>query len=629
MSAPASIGHLGQAAERPPRRLLHNPSLHALLRLLGYVRPHRTYAVWTTLFGVLGFLLSFAYPWIIGSVVDLISQPRGTGAEHAERLRELTQMSVGAAVLHALVVYGRGHFNVHLGNGIARDLRRDLFEHLQRLGSAFYTRQRSGSIIARVIQDVHESMAVIYGGILVAAMDAVQLGIATILLINISLKLALACLLVLPLYGLVFAAFNARVRRASDRVAEQFSQLSANLNERVAGQALIKTYTAERRELARFGEDIEHHHRLVVDQSHHGHLVVSYGEVLVHIGTTVVIGLGGWLGLKGELTPGMLTRFLGYAVILYGPVRRLAELNITYQSSMAAMRRVFRLLEVEPAIAEPRAPHTAPVTRGAVRFDNVWFRFTGSEAEARLEDSQAEPRSERAPPSSTRADWVLRGLSFEATPGERVAIVGVSGAGKTSLVSLIPRLYDVQRGQLLIDGVDVRDYALRSLRAGIAVVQQESFLFSGSIRENISYGRPGATELEMLEASRAANMDAFVESLPRKYDTELGERGINLSGGQRQRLSIARALLKQPRILILDEATSSLDAESESNVQEALERLMRGRTCFIVAHRLSTIRNADRIIVLEGGSIVESGSHQELLQQRGVYYRLVQKQSGV
>jgi ABC-type multidrug transport system fused ATPase/permease subunit len=368
MTSPTStVGLTPTALRHGPKQRRSSSPWATLRQLLYYVACHRKYAALTILFGVMGFLLSFAYPWIVGSVVDLVSQPRPSepSSEATARLTWLAQLSVITAVLHALVVYGRGHFNVHLGDGIVSDLRRQLFDHLQELGTAFFSRERIGSIMSRLIHDVHAATSVIYGGIIVAALDAAQLALAAVLLVGISWKLTLACVVMFPLYGVVFAYFNPRVREASDRLQEHLSCLSANLNERVAGQALIKTYTAEPRESKKFGRDVRRHHELVVAQSHQGHLVAAYGEVLVHIGTTIVVGYGGWLALRDELTPGMLTRFLGYVIILYGPVRRFAELNITYQSSVAAMQRVFRLLELEPTISEP--PRGSPLPSRAGR----------------------------------------------------------------------------------------------------------------------------------------------------------------------------------------------------------------------------------------------------------------------
>jgi ABC-type multidrug transport system fused ATPase/permease subunit len=616
-----------------------------LLRLLRFVEAHRRYAALTIGFGVAGFMLSFAYPWIIGSAVDLATAPAALRVPfevRQARLLHLTELAVIAGVLHAGVLYGRGHFNVHLGDGIVTDLRRELFEHLQRLSVGFYTKERTGSILSRVLHDVHVATSIIYGGVIVAGLDAAQLLIAFALLMRISWKLTLACVAVFPVYGLVFAVMNPRVRRASERLNAHLSQLSGNVSERLAGQAVIKTYTAEEREARRFALDVGHHHQLVVDQSHQGHLVAAGGEVLVHLGTTIVIGYGGWLALSGELTAGMLTRFLGYVVILYGPVRRFSELNSTYQTSLSAMARIFRMLSIRPAVTEsPRARRTPPA-RGDVRLENVHFRFArGNEAAAgQLDDggeAEWDARSTRdasAAPADAAGHrpedvLVLDGVSFQAPPGQRVAIVGASGAGKTTLVSLLPRLYDVTDGRVLVDGVDVRDYSLHALRSAIAIVQQDSFVFSGSIRDNIAYGRPEASKEAVVAAARAAHADEFIERFPDGYDTRLGERGVNLSGGQRQRLSIARALLKDPRILILDEATSSLDAESERIVQKALDVLMRDRTCFVVAHRLSTIRNADRIFVLEQGRVVEDGTHADLLGRGSVYAALVRTQGGL
>jgi subfamily B ATP-binding cassette protein MsbA len=602
-------------------------SLQPLLRLLTYVRRHRKYAALTIAFGAAGFLLSFVYPWLIGSAVDVVMAPTTAGIPAVEgraHLLLLTQLAAGTAVLHALVVYGRGHFNVHLSDGIITDLRRELFEHLQKLSLVFYTKQRTGSILSRLMQDVHEATSIIYVGVIVAAMDLIQLLIAVALLAGISVKLTVACLAVFPLYGLVFKRFNPRVRAISERLHQHYSSISGNVAEQLAGQALVKTYTAEAREARRFSSQVAEHHQLVVAQSHQGHLVAAAGEVLVHFGTTIVLGYGGWLAIQGELTAGMVTRFLGYVVIMYGPVRRFAELNITYQSSLSAIRRVFSVFGIQPAVVDKPRALTEPPVVGRVRFEHVRFRYAddSDEYQARLEDGSCATRT-----SMVDLTWVLNDVTLDARAGEKIAVVGPSGAGKTTLLSLLPRLYDVSDGRILIDAIDIRDYSVQALRSAIAIVQQDSFLFTGTIRDNIAYGKPDASSKEVVAAAKAANAHEFITSFHDGYETRLGERGVNLSGGQRQRISIARALLKNPRILILDKATSSLDAESESVVQGALEKLMRGRTSFIIAHRLSTIRHADKIVVLENGRVSECGTHDELLRRGGIYSRLVHRQT--
>lgn len=614
----------------PRRSLFHR---RYMARLWRYARSYKGLLVASVISGTAGFLLAFVYPWLIGNAIDTIVAPRGEAAEWSESerfrwLMTLTGVGVAAACCHAAVAYIRGHTTVKLGHRIAHHLRRDLFDHFQRLSLHFYSKQRTGTIVSRLIHDVHQATGIIYGGIIVVGLDVGQLIIALILLSLISWQLTAACVIVLPLYALTFRILNPRVRRASEKVASHIGQISGKVQERLAGIAVVKTYGAEERESSRWERDNEEHYERVVAQSDIAHTVGAISEVLVHTGTTIVIGYGGYLAMRGEMTAGDLTKFLGFLGIMYGPVRRFADLNIVYQTSRAAMERVFRVFDITPKVSEKENPVRASPAAGEVSFQHVFFRYDdmSDESVVKLDEDPEEPGVNE---QQARSRWILDDITIDISPGLKVALVGPSGAGKTTLVSMLPRLFDVTEGKILVDGLDIRDYSLKALRDAIAVVQQESFVFSGSVRENISYGRPGATQAQIEAAARAANAHDFLSNLPNGYDTRLGERGVNLSGGQRQRLSIARAILKDPRILILDEATSALDSESEAFVQEALNRLMAGRTCFIIAHRLSTVKDADLILVMKDGRIVETGRHEDLVAQGGVYARLAARQFGI
>jgi subfamily B ATP-binding cassette protein MsbA len=575
-----------------------------LLRYLAYAWPYKAVLLLVVLAGVAKFTVPLIPQYMSRLIIDNVGLNKANMAHEARvaLLWHLAAALIAVAVVKGIVTLGRGYFTVRASSGVAFDLRQDLWRHLQRLSLGYHQSRPTGSILSRLMSDIAQAQQMINQGIINVIIDMVSGTAALVVLLYISWQLTLVVIAVLPLLGMLYRKVNPRLRQASRDVQEQTAVMSGQAVERLAGIAVVQSFAQEREEQASFAAQAGELRGRFVRRGMLGQIMNSCSEFLIGTASYGVWVVWAVLALRGELTPGQLFQFVGTAALLYMPISRLSEINITYQTSMAAIERIFAVFDEVPDVREkPDVADRAP-TEGRLAFANVSFNYGSGGGD------------------------VLTELTFEVAPGERIAVVGESGAGKSTLVTLIPRLYDVTGGAITIDGVDVRDYPLERLRKSIGIVLQDTILFSGSVRENLRYGRKEAEEEEIIEAARLANAHEFIMSLPEGYDTLLGERGLTVSGGQRQRLSLARTILQNPRILILDEATSSLDSESENLITEALRRVMVGRTSLIIAHRLSTVTNANRILVLKEGRLVETGRHRDLLQADGHYSYLFEQQ---
>ncbi|HSW00710.1 MAG TPA: ABC transporter ATP-binding protein [Sedimentisphaerales bacterium] len=576
---------------------------HNFVRFLGYVRPYTKYLLLAVMGGVVKFTVPLLVPQVTRHLLDdVFLNPAMT---QREKLNELMLYAGGMMGLfiffYAPFVYIRHLYADKASHRAVFNLRCDLYYRILRMSASFFQRNKTGAILTRLISDIQLAQNLVGTALTNIWMDAVAVVVVLYFLLRIDVRTTLVALSTFPLYILLFRWFSSEIRSTTRQVQEEISLMSSNVQERIAGSIVIRAFARERVEKKRFVSDAERlfstHMRGIVI----GGLNQAVTGTLVGISPLIVICFGGHHVIAGQMTVGELIAVTMYLAPLYLPLQRFSDLNVVYANAMAALDRIYEIMDEKPEIVS--APGAVDLARieGEVEFDHVSFSY----------DQKRE---------------VLSDMSFRVRPGEKVALVGPSGSGKTTLVSLIPRFYDVAAGGIRIDGRDVRDVKVKSLRSHIGMVLQDPILFSGTIRENILYGRPSATDEEVMEASRAANALEFVTSLPNGFDTEVGERGSCLSGGQKQRVTIARAFLKNPKILILDEATASLDPESECLIQAAMKRLVTGRTTFIIAHRLSTVINADRILVVSAGRVVESGTHQELLAQGGLYCEFHHKQ---
>jgi ABC-type multidrug transport system fused ATPase/permease subunit len=576
------------------------------VRFLGYVRPYTKYVVVATLGGIVKFTVPLLVPQITRYLLDNVYLNSAMSVE--AKLRELFIYAGGMMVIFVVFwapwTYVRHYYAGKAGHRSVFDLRCDLYYRILRMSASFFDRNKSGAIVARLISDIELAQNLVGSALTNIWMDAISLVVILYFMVQIDLTTTLVALATFPLYLYFFKKLQGEIKASSYQVQQEIATMSGNAQEKISGSRVVHAFTQEKNEERTFQRESEELFSKAMRRVYFQSMNMTTTGTLTQLAPLIVTLFGGYQVIHGALSIGELVAVTMYLSPLYTPLQRFSELNVVFANSMAALDRIFEIMDEKPEITDrPKALELKQIA-GKVEFEQVHFSYS----------------------KENQGTLVLSDLNFTAEPGQKIALVGPSGSGKSTLVSLIPRFYDVDAGRVEIDGCDVRDIQLTSLRRHIGMVLQDPILFSGTIRENILYGNPKATDEQIMAASKAANAYDFIRSLPHGFDNEIGEGGVFLSGGQRQRLTIARAFLKDPRILILDEATSSLDSESERLIQEAMERLIVGRTTFIIAHRLSTIVNADRILVLNSGSVVETGTHVQLLQKDGVYRHLYEQQ---
>ncbi|MEK3881385.1 ABC transporter ATP-binding protein [Paenibacillus sp. PL2-23] len=571
-----------------------------LRRLYTYMHPYRRQLMPVIMMMIIGTLTRLTIPFLMIYVIDhILNADTGSGSFRALAL-------TGAGMLGLYIVqwasntYRIKYTNI-IGQKVIYDLREHLFRHIQKLSFRFYDKRPAGSVLVRVTNDVNALQDLFTNGVVNLLMDCIQLIGIVIILLALNVKLGLAVMITVPLMFIVSSSLRKRIRFAWQDVRMKQSRINAHLNESIQGMKVTQAYVQEKDNMSFFNhmnsDNIRSWNKASALNQAFGPII----EVTAAVGTCILFWYGASLIQSGAITVGLLVAYANYIGNFWEPINRLGQMYSQLLIAMASSERIFEFIDEEPTVGEAKQAKPLPSIKGDVTFDNIVFEY------------------EKDRPA-------LKGVSIDVKAGQSIALVGHTGSGKSTIINLLCRFYDPVKGRVLIDGVDIRDVTIESLRSQVGIVLQDTFIFAGSIRDNIRYGRLDATNDEIVKAAQAVHAHDFIMSLPDGYDTQVEERGNVLSMGQRQLLSFARALLADPRILILDEATASIDTETELKIQEALKTLLTGRTSFMIAHRLSTIRHADDIIVLDHGQIVEQGNHEELIARKGVYNGLIEAQ---